>query len=148
MARIEVEVKVHLPHDENGVSAQPGQVITVDTDNPYIRGYLETGLLYPLTPLEFSLDLKPPVPPAQDAADDAAADAGTTVGPIPDAPQHAAQAPAGEVDNRGLLAPYEPNTRDTLYAEVQRRGLTGLSDATKAELVDALLDDDTERERG
>jgi hypothetical protein len=75
MARIEVEVKVHLPYDANGVTALPGQVITVDTDNPAIRGYLETGLLYPLTPMEFSLDLQPPVTPSDaDAQADKAAD--------------------------------------------------------------------------
>ena len=145
MARIEVEVKVHLPHDENGVSAQPGQVITVDIDNPYIRGYLETGLLYPLTPLEFSLDLKPPVPPAQDAADDAAADAGTTVGPIPDAPQHAAQAPDTGAPARGLLPPYDANTVEQLRAELDARGVAVLSDARKADLVRALEDDDAGR---
>jgi hypothetical protein len=87
VARIEVEVKVHLPHDANGVSAQPGQIITVDTDNPMIRGYLEVGYLYPLVPLEFPAGLKPPVPPAQDGVDDqAAADQdGVTVGPALDA---------------------------------------------------------------
>jgi hypothetical protein len=73
VARIEVEVKVHLPHDANGVSAQPGQIITVDTDNPMIRGYLEVGYLYPLVPLEFPADLKPPAPSAEDADADAAA---------------------------------------------------------------------------
>ncbi len=145
MARIEVRAQVHLPYDANGVSAQPGQVIEVDTDNPQIRGYLEAGLLYPLQPLEFSLDLKPPVPPAQDAVDDAAADAGTTVGPIPDAPQHAAQAPDTSVPLRGLLPPYEGNTVAQLRAELDARGVAAPSDAVKAELVKALEDDDAGR---
>ena len=147
MTRIEVEVKVHLPHDENGVSAQPGQVITVDTDNPYIRGYLETGLLYPLTPLEFSLDLKPPVAPEQDAADDAVAgeEDGVTVGPLPDAPQHAAQAPDTSAPARGLLPPYDANTVEQLRAELDARGVAVLSDARKADLVTALEDDDAGR---
>lgn len=72
--KIEVEVKVHLPYDANGTSAQPGQVITVDTDSPMIRGYIEAGYLYPLEPLELPVSLRPPASSGADRAADAAAD--------------------------------------------------------------------------
>lgn len=147
MAIIEVEAKVHLPHDANGVSAQPGQIITVDTDNPFVRGYLETGLLYPLTPLKFELELQPPVPPAQDGADDAAAGEqdGVTVGPLPDAPQHAAQAPDTGAPARGLLPPYDANTVAQLEAELDARGVTYSGTVKKADLVELLEADDAQR---
>lgn len=60
MAIIEARVQIHLPHDANGVSASPGQVITVDTDHPQILGYLQVGYIVALSPLEFPGDLKPP----------------------------------------------------------------------------------------
>lgn len=148
MAIIEARVCVHLPHDANGVSAQPGQIIEVDTDNPYVRGYLETGLLYPLTPLEFSLDLQPPMTPSDaDAAADQSADveAGPTVGPFPDAPQHAAQAPDTGERPPGLLPPYDGNTVPVLQAEAKARGIAGVSNATKDTLVELLEADDAKR---
>jgi hypothetical protein len=150
MAIIEVRVCVHLPHDANGVSAQPGQVIEVDTDNAYVRGYLETGLLYPLTPLEFSLDMQPPMTPSAadaqaDGEADAGEDAGPTVGPFPDAPQHAAQAPDTGEAPRGLLPPYDVNTVAALQAEAKARGIGGVSNATKDTLVELLEADDAER---
>lgn len=61
MTVIQVRVQVHLPHDANGVSATPGQVITVDTENPGVMGYLTVGYLVPLEPLAFPKDLQPPM---------------------------------------------------------------------------------------
>jgi len=140
MARIQVEAKVHLPPDAAGVSVQPGQVIEVETDNPFIRGYIETGLLAPVDPLEFPGELRPPVAPAEDGAADVAAgeEDGVTVGPIPDAPQHAAQTADTSSPLPGLLAPYDGNTVEALRAELDHRGVDAPSDARKADLIAAL----------
>lgn len=57
MARIQARVQVHLPHDSAGVSAVPGQIIEVDTDNAAIMGYLTVGYLVPIEPLDFAARL-------------------------------------------------------------------------------------------
>lgn len=110
MSRIKARVQVHLPHDSNGVSATPGQVIEVETDHPQILGYLQVGYLVALDPLAFPGDLKPPMAPLVDDVDaDAAvaaqdeAEAGASA-----APDGSATDPSGDGE-----AQETPSTRSS-----------------------------------
>jgi len=148
---IQARVHVNLPHDSAGQTAGPGQVITVDSDDPTIVGYLTTGYLTPLEPLTFASAKIPPIAPIpDDAAADFDAEAAAAAELIPTALRGAAPVEAATPQS---ATPVEDAERTTARAELEsmtkaqllgqfeaQTQAAGVDDSnTKAEIIAAIL---------
>jgi len=123
---IEARVQVNLPHDAAGQTAQPGQVISVDSDDPTIMAYMTAGLLVPMSPLNFPAALQPP--PVTNLVGAAPVEQGTPMSetPVEDA--------IGQVDS--FHDDLESMTKADLLEQFHPAGVTDSN--TKAEIIAAI----------